>query len=186
VEFFLKQFNELVKPTRGKLNTFKILILMSTSDQSLINRMRKSTDRTILTCTDSLDCAIGKYSLEMKDGTLQPREVVDGLRVLGAPNCNTKFCRRFIDSSALEAKSDFFKLLHGLDNVQTALHLYSSSTVHKLTHLFSAKVLNTTPSVQPVQEKYFMWDSDLSRNFSAMSISFLSNCLEIPSLPIHA
>ena len=64
------------------------------------------------------------------------------------------------------------------------LRLYSVCTVHKLTHLFSSDVLNAPTDKLPPH--YYLWDSDLSEEFSKMTENMLCSITGNHSLPAHA
>eukprot|EP00956_Cyclotella_meneghiniana_P005015 scaffold6196_cov69-Cyclotella_meneghiniana.AAC.1 len=111
-------------------------------------------------------------------------EVVDGLRVLGAPIGSHLFCADFLQSAMAKATSDSKKILTGLDDVQSMMKVYSTCTAHKLTHLFGTDVINTPTAELP--SNYFLWNSNLTKGFSEMTNSFIQSAICSEPLPPHA
>ena len=185
VHWFLKKFVELATPRGGVLNTMKTRILTSTSGLSLVDRMSSSTNACIRATGKDLDEAIETYSTTKGNtGEIVKVEVTEGLRVLGAPIGSSSFCRDFLQAAMSKAKLDSEKILNGLDDVQSMVRVYSMCTVHKLTHLFGTDVLNTDGDALP--RNYFLWQSELTNNFSEMTNSFIQSAITSEPLPQHA
>eukprot|EP00956_Cyclotella_meneghiniana_P041000 scaffold211404_cov36-Cyclotella_meneghiniana.AAC.3 len=185
VHWFLKEFVKLATPRGGVLNTFKTRILTSTSGVSLTDRMAQSQQQITRDIGQDLETAIATYSTTKdSDGNVVKVEVTDGLRVLGAPIGSTSFCRNFLLSALSKAKADSSKILDGLDDVQSMVRVYSMCTVHKLTHLFGSDVINTAPDNLPTN--YFLWNSNLTSEFSNMTNSFIQAAIGSEPLPQHA
>eukprot|EP00956_Cyclotella_meneghiniana_P037754 scaffold143726_cov74-Cyclotella_meneghiniana.AAC.5 len=186
VNWFLKRFVELATPRGGILNTMKTRILTSTSHSSTVSKMMLSPCDNIKRQGSDLNDAIAAFSrtTDKNIGATVPVEVIDGLRVLGAPIGSQHFCRSFLQKALSKAKMDSEKILQGLDDVQSMARVYSMCTVHKLTHLFGSDVINAATSTLP--NNYFLWDSDLTNGFSAMTNTFLQSAIQSEPLPPHA
>eukprot|EP00956_Cyclotella_meneghiniana_P032064 scaffold86358_cov47-Cyclotella_meneghiniana.AAC.5 len=181
----LMAFVELAEPRGGKLNTFKTRVLTSTSHESIVEKMISSTNPRINHLGRDLDEAITKYSRRKdENGEMTKVEVVDGLRVLGAPIGSQQFCTNFLQSALAKATADSKKILSGLEDVQSMVKVYNTCTAHKLTHLFGTDVINTQTADLP--SNYFLWNSDMTKGFSEMTNSFLQSAIGSEPLPPHA
>ena len=97
-----------------------------------------------------LDNAVSTYSrTSSSDRAYTKVEVVDGLRVLGAPIGSPTFCATFLADALLKASADSKKILAGLDDVQSMVRVYNMCTTHKLTHLFGTDVIQTPTELLP-------------------------------------
>jgi hypothetical protein len=124
--------------------------MTTTTGESLIPHLKTGTPIKQVMAAIALEDAIATYSTTKNDnGTTIPYKVTDGLRVLGAPVGHPTFCNKFIDKAISRAQTDAVKLVRDLDNLQTALCLFSVCTAHKVTHLFSHAVYNTPPEHLP-------------------------------------
>ena len=96
----------------------KTRILTSTSHSSVIYQLITSNDTTTHLIGMDLDNAVSTYSRKSSsDGVFTKVEVVDGLRVLGAPIGSPTFCATFLADALLKASADSKKILAGLGNV---------------------------------------------------------------------
>eukprot|EP00956_Cyclotella_meneghiniana_P012688 scaffold18030_cov64-Cyclotella_meneghiniana.AAC.2 len=185
VKWFLDRFVELANPRGGILNTMKTRILTSTSHSSVISKLITSNDTTTHLIGMDLDRAVSTYSrAPSSDGAYTKVEVVDGLRVLGAPIGSPTFCATFLANALQKASADSKKILAGLDDVQSMVRVYNMCTSHKLTHLFGTDVIQTPTELLP--NNYFLWNSALTKGFSEMTDSFLQGAIESEPLPPHA
>jgi hypothetical protein len=132
----------------------------------------------------ALEEAIADYSTTKVDGHIVPVEVKDGLRVLGAPIGSIDFCQKFILKALDRAKSDATKLLTNLDDLQTTLRLFSMCTANKVTHIFAHDVYNTSQSQLP--DDFWLWESNLTNQFSIMTANLLANITNKHDLPAHS
>jgi hypothetical protein len=104
-----------------------------------------------LMTTLALERPIASYSTKKtSSGTSMPYEVVDCLRVLGAPIGSTEFCNNFIDNVIAKAQSHAVKLVSNLDDLQTILWIFGVCTAHTITHLFGHAVYNTPLEALPL------------------------------------
>ena len=103
----------------------------------------------------SLEEAIKLYSRN-KDGS--PKEVTDGLCVLGVPVGSTSFCQNFIAKAMSNAASDSVQLLQSIESEQTALQLFRQCTVHKLTHLYASDVMAANGDINDTAVFPVEWD----------------------------
>ena len=185
VRWFLQRFVELAQPRGGVLNTMKTRILTSTSHNSVISRLTSSQDATTQFVGADLNRAVTDYSRKTNEqGGFTKVEVVDGLRVLGAPIGSPSFCAAFLANALSKASSDSKKILEGLDDVQSMVRVYDMCTTHKLTHLFGTDVIQTPTESLP--QNYFLWNSAMTRGFSEMTNTFLQSAIESEPLPPHA
>ena len=171
-------------PLGGVLNTEKTRILTATNGVKTTERLLQHPSLSMNMAGKMLQRTIAKYSTEKVDGETKPVEVTTGLRVLGAPIGSAQFCKEFMLETMKKAKKDSEALLEHLEDAQTILRLYSVCTVHKLTHLFSSDVLNAPTDKLPPH--YYLWDSDLSEEFSKMTENMLCSITGNHSLPAHA
>jgi hypothetical protein len=74
------------------------------------------------------------------------------------------------------AQSDASKLLTSLDDLQT--------TLNKVTHLFTHNVYNTNPNYLP--DNFWLWDSELTNQFSIMTSNLIANITNKHKLPMHS
>ena len=185
VRWFLERFVELAQPRGGVLNTMKTRILTSTSHNSVIAKLISSNDASTRVAGMELDRAVTDYSrTNNKEGGFTKVEVVDGLRVLGAPIGSPSFCAEFLASALRKASSDSRKILEGLEDVQSMVRVYNMCTTHKLTHLFGTDVIQTPTESLP--KNYFLWNSAMTKGFSEMTNSFFQSAIESEPLPPHA
>jgi hypothetical protein len=184
VDFFLKRFVELGKPLGAILNTDKTRIMTTASNVSLIERMKASADPELIQTGIQLTATISKYSTTQANSISVPVEVTDGLRVLGAPIGSRTFCQTFITKALGKAQTDANKLLTGLEDLQTTLRLYSMCTAQRITHLFAHDVYNTEISELP--DHYWLWNSDMTDQFSTMTADLLANITNQSILPVHS
>ena len=181
VKYFLDRFKELGEKLGAVLNTEKTRILTSTNNESTVQKLlTSSTLRHAMTGT-LLQQAIQQYSTD-KDKS--PVEVTDGLRVLGSPIGSHNYCKTFLSDAMQKATSDAHKLLNNLDDLQTITRIYSQCTVHKMTHLFGCDVYNS--SLDDLPNKYYLWESDLTSQFSDMTNHVLSSITNKNELPTHS
>jgi hypothetical protein len=75
-------------------------------------------------------------------------------------------------------------LLTSLEDLQTAMHLFSQCPVHKITHLFSSDVLNTPHDRLP--NRFYLHSRNISNRFSSMTNSFLCNLLDCKTIPQYS
>lgn len=184
IKYFLDRFRELGGPLGAILNTEKTRILTTTTGNSVIDRMKTHRNIGTQMAGVALEEAVAEYSTTKVDGRVVPVEVTDGLRVLGAPIGSVEFCQKFILKALDRAKSDAAKLLTNLDDLQTTLRLFSMCTANKVTHLFAHDVYNTSPDDLP--ENLWLWDSNLTNEFSTMTADLLANITNKHDLPAHS
>jgi hypothetical protein len=133
----------------------------------------------------ALERAITMYSTKKNDnGISVPYEVLDGLRVLGAPISSTNFCNTFIDNAMYGAKSDALKLVQDLEDLQMTLRLYSICTAHKVTHLFGHAVYNT--HLDDLPTNFWLWESPMTSKFGNMTSDLIAHVTNLKDLPPHA
>jgi len=185
VEPFLDKFKHIAEPLGAIMNTEKTRILTSTNDSSTVQHLLASKNIHDHIIASSLHRAISNYSRKPDSNkVLQPYEVTDGLRVLGAPIGSPTFCTNFLLSTLDNAQTDANKIISGLTDIQTKLRIFSTCTVHKLTHLFASDVYNSPISTLP--DKWFVWNGSLNNGFTTMINSFLEHITQTSKLPIHS
>ena len=186
VEFFLNRFRELAEPLGAVLNTEKTRILTSTDGTTTTSKLLSDDNPVNVSIGQSLQRAISNYSTTIKDGTRLPVEVevVDGLRVLGVPVGSPAFCKNFMLKCIKKAMKDSQALLAGLDDLQTILRLFSTCTVHKMTHLFSSDVSAADPNDLP--QNFYLWGSPMTDQFSEMTNSMLAAITESDDIPSYS
>jgi len=140
-----------------------------------------STNLRNTTIGKLLQQAIQQYST---DKNKAPVEVTDGLCILGTPIGSHKFCQTFLQTAMQKAISDSKKLLSNLEDLQTITRIYSQCAVHKMTHFFGCDAYNSPLDNLPNQ--YFLWESDLTSQFSNMTNHVLSSITNKNSLPPHS
>lgn len=176
----MEEFKLVGEELGAVMNTEKTRILTSTSGKSILEELEKQDEATF----KSLDAAISTYSRQKVGDTTEKCEVTDGLRILGVPIGNDKFCQNFYQERVKAAASAAAKVLSGLSDKQTMLRVFKTSTLHKVTHLFAADVASTLPHNLPAD--WTFWKSGMSNSFSKVLNDFLVELLQIPSLPPHA
>jgi hypothetical protein len=159
-------------------------ILTATNGQSVVRRLITSPKLKDMMVGKQLEQAISTYSVKIADGARVPVEVTDGLRVLGAPIGSSEFAFQFMSKILDQAISDSNKLLSNLEDIQTMTRLFSSCTVHKITHLFSSDVFHAP--MQSMPSLFYLWESRLCDQFNSMIDNFLSKLTNLDSLPPHA
>lgn len=83
------------------------------------------------------------------------------------------------------AKSDATKLLlENLEDAQTILKLFSTCTVHKMTHLFSSDVFNSP--LENLPPAFYLWESAMTEEFSEMTQNMIVSLTNHQTLPPHA
>eukprot|EP00956_Cyclotella_meneghiniana_P031932 scaffold85671_cov23-Cyclotella_meneghiniana.AAC.1 len=185
VEPLLDKFKELAEPLGAIMNTEKTRILTSTNNTSTVQLLQQSHDLNNKVIAHSLQNAIAKYSQKKTDNnTLSPYEVTDGLRVLGAPIGSRSFCNTFLIKAMTKAQQDASKLMSGLDDLQTKLRLFSTCTVHKLTHLFTSDVYTNITNGLP--NNWYCWEGAFNGEFSTMINTMLEHITQTQDLPLHS
>ena len=184
VEFFFQQFQALADPLNAILNTDKTRILTTTIGTSLVDKMMKSTSLNTMMKGQILHRTIAKYSMTQVDGMSVPVEVQDSLRILSAPVGSREFCQSFIFKAIQKAEDDANKLLNGLEDLQTIVQLYSVCTAQKVTHLFGVDVYNTP--IDKLPRCYYLWESQLTQAFSAMTEKVLANVTNKHCIPVYS
>jgi hypothetical protein len=182
VLFFLDRFKHLAEPLGAVLNTEKTRILTSTTGSSLVSKLLLHPQMRMNMRGKLLEQAISKYSVKMIDGIPSPVEVTDGLRVLGAPIGSARFAQEFMHKILHNAINDSQQLLDGLEDIQTMMRLFSSCTVHKITHLFGSDVFHTPLNAMPTL--FYLWESTLCNSFTQMVENFICQ-LTIMSTTSH-
>jgi hypothetical protein len=158
--------------------------MTSTTGKSLIKRLKNHHSRGKILTDQLLEATISNFSTTKVSGLSVPVEVTDGLRVLGAPVGSLQFCQSFLLKALSNAQSDANKLLSNLEDLQTTLRIYSMCTSNKFTHLFSHDVYNT--ELDELPEQHWLWNSDLTDQFSSMTAALLANITNQTSLPIYS
>ena len=82
------------------------------------------------------------------------------------------------------AKRDSQKLQSNLQDLQTILRIFSMCTANKVTHLFGCDVYNTP--IQNLPSNFYLWDSDLTSQFSDMTNDILANTTNTLTLPTYS
>jgi hypothetical protein len=75
-------------------------------------------------------------------------------------------------------------LVTDLEDLQNTLKLFSVCTAHKVTHLSSPAVYNTPLGELP--NNYWLWDSAMTTQFSAMTSNLIAHITNATALPTHA
>jgi hypothetical protein len=119
VDYFLNRFKTLGKPLGAILNTKKTRIMTNTTGTSLVEWLKKHHNRGKQMLGHQLATTIGTFSTTKVNGLPVPVEVMDGLRVLGAPIGSLTFCQDFLLKALAKAQSDANKLLANLEDLQT-------------------------------------------------------------------
>jgi hypothetical protein len=159
--------------------------MTTTSGTSLIDRLTSHQDPLLIARGNILKNATRTYWTTKIDGIITPVEIVDGLRVLGAPIGSVKFCQQFLLKALSRAQSDATKLINNLEDLQTTLsRLFSTCTAHKITHLFAHDVYNTKFDELP--NNFWLWNSDLTDKFSEMTADLLANITNQQDLPVYS
>jgi hypothetical protein len=184
VLFFLDRFKQLAEPLGAVLNMEKTRILTSSTGSSLVSKLLLHQQMRMNMRGKLLKQAISKYSVKMVDGIPSSVEVTDGLRVLGAPIGSASFAQDFMHKIPHNAINDSQKLLAGLDDIQTMMRLFSSCTVHKITHLFSFDVFHTPLNAMPTL--FYLWESTLCNSFTQMVENFIYQLTNVDHLPPHS
>ena len=182
---FLRLFKLWGEPLGCILNTEKTRILTSTTGTKVTTRLLDSANESDHSLGQQLVTTIAQYSRTKPRGsdTYEAVEVVDGLRILGAPIGSFAFCNDFVLDMARRASACGKAIMDGLDDQQTIFQLFRTCTAHKLTHLFAADVVNTSEDNLP--KNWHLFRSDLVASYSTMLEDFLSRVLQQPSLPPH-
>jgi hypothetical protein len=94
------------------------------------------------------------------------------------------FCNAFIDKAIAHAQSDALKLVQDLEDLQTTLWLFSVCTAHKVTHLFSHAVYNT--SLDDLPNNFWLWDSPMTTQLRTMTSNLMAQITNANTLPPHA
>jgi hypothetical protein len=184
VLYFLNRFKELAEPLGAVLNTEKTRILTATNGESVVRRLIASPNLKDMMIGKQLEQAISTYSVKMVDGYPSPVEVTDSLRVLGARIGSSDFAFQFMSKILEQAISDSNKLLTNLEDIQTIMGLFSSCTVHKITHLFSSDVFHAP--LESMSNLFYLWESKLCDQFNLMIDNFISKLTNLETLPPHA
>ncbi|KAL7506944.1 hypothetical protein ACHAXN_009287 [Cyclotella atomus] len=184
VEYFLERFKTLGEPLGAILNTDKTRILTTTTGKSLVEHLKNHQNRGKVFTGQMLEKTIAKFSTTKVEGLTVPVEVTDGLRVLGAPVGSLGFCQSFLLKALSKAQADANKLLSNLEDLQTTLRLYSMCTANKITHLFSHDVYNT--ELDELPQHHWLWNSELTDQFSSMTADLLANITNQSNLPIYS
>ncbi|KAL7529651.1 hypothetical protein ACHAXR_003079, partial [Thalassiosira sp. AJA248-18] len=181
VEPLLRAFQSVAEPLGTIMNTAKTHILTSTSGTSILPQLLVSNP----TLHDSISAAISTpFSRKTNpDHTTSPLEVITGLRILGVPIGNDDFCTTFHLQRVEAAAADAKKVISGLNDKQTMLRVFKTSTLHKVTHLFVSDVASSNPTMLPTD--WHLWSSAMSTRFSEIMNSFLCGLLSATSIPAH-
>jgi len=120
-----------------------------------------------------------------ENGTSVPRQVTDGLRVLGLPVGSTSFCNAFINKQSHPHN-------------QMLQNWYETLTTCKPPSAFSACARRTkSPTSSATQNtildwrleelpnKFLPWDSPMTTQFGAMTFSLLAHITNANTLPPH-
>jgi hypothetical protein len=150
---------------------------------SLVEWLRNHHNKGKQMLGQQLATTIGTFSTTKMNGLTVPVEVMDGLRVLGAPIGSFTFCQNFLLKALTKAQSDVNKLLT-IEDLQTTLCLYIMCTANKITHLFAHNVYNTALDELPKQ--HWLWNSNLTNKFSTMTADLIANITNQSSLPIYS
>jgi hypothetical protein len=177
---FLTLFQKYGEPLGAVLNTEKTRIMTTTTGNSVCKRLLDSEDAKSREIGQSLQTAVDKYSRD-KDA---PKEVTDGLRVLGVPIGNQEYCDNFINKILQNAIKNSNAVMQGLESNQTILQLFKTCTAHKLTHLFAADVANSNDDDLP--QNWNTWESNMTRGFDDMTSDFIGKLTRNESLPNHS
>jgi hypothetical protein len=79
------------------------------------------------------------------------------------------------------AINDSQKLLSGPDDIQTMMRLFSTCTVHKITHLFGSDIFHAPAETMP--QLFYLWESNLCNNFTQMVENFICQLTSTDHLP---
>jgi hypothetical protein len=180
----LDRFKQLAEPLGAVLNTEKTRILTTTTGSSLVTKLLLHPQMRMNMRGKLLEQAISKYSVKLVNGNPTPVEVTDGLHVLGAPIGSTTFAQDFMQTILNNAINDSQKLLSGLDDSQTMMRLFSTCTVHKITHLFGSDVFHAPVETMP--QLFYLWESNLCNNFTQMVENFICQLTSTEHLPPHS
>ena len=94
----------MATPLNAILNTDKTRILTTTLGKSLVDRMLSNPSMNVMMKGESLKRTIAKYSTTKIQDITTPVEVLDGMRVLGAPIGSMEFCQAFIMKALQKAE----------------------------------------------------------------------------------
>jgi hypothetical protein len=179
VEYFLQIFEDLASPLGKDTHLDYHLWFIPFS------QMKQGAPMRQLMTALALEWAIATYSTKKNEaGTSCPYEVLDCLRVLGAPIGSVNFCNNFIDKAIVRAQSDAVTLVSDLEDLKTTLRLFSVCMAHKVTHLFGHAVYNTP--VESLLTNSWLWDSPMTTNFGNMTSELIALITNLPDLPPHA
>ena len=184
VETFLELFNKYGIPLGAIMNTEKTRIMTTITGNKLTDRLCNSVCNDTRIIGQSLKRAICKYSNKIVDGVSTPYEEVHGLRVLGAPVGSSSYCNDFVLQLMQRALECSRAIASSLDSKQTIMQLFKTCTVHKMTHLFAADVVNNEMYDMP--ETWNIWQSDMTDKFTDMIEEMISNITSRPSIPRHS
>jgi hypothetical protein len=185
MKYLLQRFDELATLLRGTLNREKTRIMMATNGKSTVESMIfYENEETSSIGNDPLQ-AISIYLTEKNNNDgFNPVEVTNGLRVPGAPIGSKSFFEDFINKAMAKAKSDVEKIVSGLEDLQTIMKIYSTCTVHKMTHHFPSDVIMADHATLP--DCYYFWESPITQAFTKMTNSLIYRLTETTELPAHA
>ncbi|KAL7504648.1 hypothetical protein ACHAXN_003960 [Cyclotella atomus] len=141
----------------------KTRIMTTTTGKSLIPRLKQGASMRQLMAAFALENAIATYSTTKNDNGISiPHEVVYGLQVLGAP---IGFLVTMYPWRILKMRR-------------------SVCTAHKVTHLFSHAVYNT--SLDDLPNNFWLWDSPMTTQLRTMTSNLMAQITNANTLPPHA
>ena len=184
VYILLDKFQKYGLKLGAVMNTEKTRIMTATNGESVRDKLLRSWMPGKQMLGQSLKKAIEEFSTELKNEVRTPYEECKGLRVLGVPIGSQKYCQDFIMGRMKKAIEASKSILEGLEDRQTMLQVFKACTVHKMTHLFAADVLNCDESKLP--NNWHLWSSDMSDQFTIMIRDFLASLTDRTSIPDHS
>ena len=138
--FFFVKFERLAKSLSVNINAMKTRIMLwcngASAPPSIFQELPGHIVKSVCTTLD-------KYSIK-KNG---PKvEILDGIRLLGGPVCNSSFVNTFLHAAADATDIATDKLHAKIIDLQTRLHLFNIFVIEKLPQLLGNEVLHTPPS----------------------------------------
>jgi hypothetical protein len=183
--FFCTEFRRRAKLANLEMNCLKTRICTSTSGESAIPAVRRKYGVDV---AESVIDTINEFSVEVvtidDDEVRRPKEVVDGLRILGHPVGNIDFVERFFAERIEENKAQAQKLLATVTDKHTALRLFLQCTLHKLPHLLGTEVLYRFR--ESAYDGWNDWNGPLAAGIHEMVDEFLATITQRNTIPLDS
>ena len=110
--FFVNQFKKLGLPLGAVPNKEKTRVMTSVNGMKLTEKLLSSNNSQLTLLGNELTTMIQQNSTD--NGI--PLEITDGIRILGSPVGNTKYCKEFISKAMAKEQANANTIVTKLDN----------------------------------------------------------------------